>query len=244
MRLSILLAALGLCPALAGPAAAQSYDQCGRIVQGITCPLLFLDDQGALWLLDDYGSFGLDDLVRVSGTAEPGCITICNQGNGCIFGNTIGPCGPLGTAYCFCPTVAPCGNTDASAGCANTTGAGATLQASGSSSAAADDLELSAGNLLPAQPALLFVGTTSVNGGNGIVFGDGLRCAATNVVRLGTQVPDAQGGASWGPGLRAQGGWSSGDTRYFQVWYRDPAGGGACGNAFNLSHGVEVGFGA
>ena len=37
------------------------------------------------------------------------------------------------------------------------------------------------------------------------------------------------------------GGWSSGDTRYFQVWYRDPIG-GPCGSGFNLTSGVEATF--
>jgi hypothetical protein len=33
----------------------------------------------------------------------------------------------------------------------------------------------------------------------------------------------------------------TGDTRRFQVWYRDPVG-GPCGSAFNLTQGVEVSF--
>jgi hypothetical protein len=60
-------------------------------------------------------------------------------------------------------------------------------------------------------------------------------------VRLGVRVPDAQGSASWGPGLTAAGGWASGDTRYFQCWYRDPSG-SPCGALFNLTHGVETTF--
>jgi hypothetical protein len=34
----------------------------------------------------------------------------------------------------------------------------------------------------------------------------------------------------------------AGSSRYFQVWYRDPAGGGACGGSSNLSSGVAVAF--
>jgi hypothetical protein len=37
------------------------------------------------------------------------------------------------------------------------------------------------------------------------------------------------------------GGWISGDTRYFQTWYRDPSG-GPCGAGFNLTNGMELTF--
>jgi len=155
------------------------------------------------------------------------------------------PCAGPGTPFCFgdgSGSVCPCGNAGGSgAGCANSTGAGAVLDSGGSDSAGADDLTFQASALLPGQPALLFAGHNAVNGGDGIPFGDGLRCAGQNVVRLGVRVPDANGSASWGPGLGAAGGWSAGDTRYFQAWYRDPSG-GPCGAGFNLSNGVEVTF--
>ena len=95
--------------------------------------------------------------------------------------------------------------------------------------------------MLPGQPALLFVGDNAINGGDGQPFGDGLRCAGGNVVRLGVQVPDGGGDASWGPGLGGSGGWQSGDTRRFQAWYRDPVG-GPCGTGFSLTNGIEVLF--
>lgn len=239
-----LLTSLALC--LGGLAPAQTagtfdYDMCGTIVQGVTCPLLFEDTNGLLWVVDDTGPFGIGDVVRVIGTADPGCISICNQGNGCIFSNTIGACGPIATSYCFC-AIGPCGNDDPDAGCANTSGSGATLDATGSASVFADDLAFHGAGMLPGQPALLFCGDDALNGGAGFPFGDGLRCAGNNVVRLGTMTPDANGEASWGPGLAAQGGWSAGDVRRFQAWYRDPAGSGVCGSAFNLSHGSEVTF--
>jgi hypothetical protein len=149
------------------------------------------------------------------------------------------------TPYCFgdgSGGVCPCGNTGgAGEGCANSTGAGATADSGGSPSVSADDLTFSGDNLLASQPALLFSGENSINGGNGIAFGDGLRCAGTNVVRLGVQIPDGAGAASWGPGLGAMGGWIAGDIRRFQVWYRDPVG-SPCGAGFNLTNGLEVAF--
>jgi hypothetical protein len=136
----------------------------------------------------------------------------------------------------------PCANTGGSGlGCANSSGAGALLVSGGTASALSDDLTFGASGLLPNQPALLFSGLNAVNGGAGTLFGDGLRCAGGNVVRLGVRVPDANGDANWGPGLGAVGGWTAGDVRRFQAWYRDPAN-SPCGTAFNLSNGLEVSF--
>ena len=143
-------------------------------------------------------------------------------------------------AYCF-GTGCPCGNDDWLAGCTNSTGAGASLVPIGSASAAADDLAFQGRDLLSGQAALLFVANNAVNGGAGNPFGDGLRCAGGGLVRLGVRMPNAAGVADWGPGMAAAGGWTSGDTRRFQVWYRDPVG-SPCGNSFNLSHGIEVEF--
>jgi hypothetical protein len=152
----------------------------------------------------------------------------------------------LGAPFCFCDgsgALPPCGNAAGpDEGCANSTGGGARLTAFGSSSASADTLVFQAANLLPGQPALLFVGNNSLGGGNGIPFGDGLRCAGNSVVRLGVAFPDSAGAATWGPGLGVAGGWGQGDTRRFQSWYRDP-GASPCGSGFNLTHGVELTFG-
>ncbi|MCB9913534.1 MAG: hypothetical protein H6828_00125 [Planctomycetes bacterium] len=151
--------------------------------------------------------------------------------------------GPSHASYCFgdgSGTACPCGNAGAPGeGCQNSSGAGAQLAASGSGGVTQDDLVFDGAQLLPGQPALLFAGVNAVNGGNGTVFGDGLRCAGGSVVRLGVRVPNASGQATWGPGLAASGGWSAGDTRHFQGWYRDPSG-SPCGSAFNLTHGVTV----
>ncbi len=151
----------------------------------------------------------------------------------------------LGASYCSGDGTAracPCGNTGGTdEGCANSTGAGATLAAAGTASASADDLLLLADQLVPAQPALLFAGLQRVQAGNGVLFGDGLRCAGAGVKRLGVRQPDAQGAATWGPGLGALGGWSAGDIRRLQVWYRDPLA-SPCGAGFNLSNGLELSF--
>lgn len=152
-------------------------------------------------------------------------------------------CSNPGTPYCFGDAggLCPCGNTaGAGEGCANSSGAGGSLAWRGSASVGSDDLAFDASNLLPAQPALLFDGENAPGGGLGLPFGDGLRCAGFNVVRLGVAVPDSDGDASWGPGLGAIGGWSSNDTRYFQVLYRDTN--GPCASGFNATNGVEIAF--
>lgn len=240
------LLALLLLGAAAGlPASAQvPYDQCGEIVQGVTCPLIFRADDQTTWLLSDYGGLGVGDRARVRGLADPGCATFCMQG-GCIAVTTIGACAPPGSAYCFGDgggTPCPCGNAGgAREGCANSSGGGASLTAGGSASVGADDLVLAGAGLLAGQPALLFGAQNAVNGGDGVTFGDGLRCAGGGVSRLGVRAPAPGGGASWGPGLAALSGYVPGETARFQVWYRDPLG-SPCGSGFNLSHGLELTF--
>jgi len=148
--------------------------------------------------------------------------------------------GPLGTPFCF-GNGCPCGNDDATAGCANSTGSGALLTAGGTASASADNLTFTGTNLLPGQGALLFSGPNQVNGGVGLPFGDGLRCAGGGIIRLGVKMPDGTGTAVWGPALGVKGGWVAGDTVEFQGWYRDP-GTSPCSNEFNTTHGVEIVF--
>ena len=138
--------------------------------------------------------------------------------------------------------VCPCSNYGgAGEGCANSSGAGAVLVGEGTSSVIADDLDFAAQQLVPGQAALLYVGNNATGGGDGIPFGDGLRCAGGSVKRLGVRIPGSAGAATWGPSLSAMGNWSAGDTRHFQVWYRDTIG-SPCGAQFNYSSGYRVDF--
>ena len=88
---------------------------------------------------------------------------------------------------------------------------------------------------------MLFVGSHAIAGGNGIPFGDGLHCAGGTIVRLGFASAGAQGTASRGQGFGDLGGWAAGDSRVFQVWYRDPTG-GPCGTVFNTTNALQIGF--
>ena len=145
-------------------------------------------------------------------------------------------------------TLCPCGNpSDGShgdAGCANGASAGGcSLEAEGSSSVAAADLVLSGEGLVPSQPGLYFQGNNAIASGAGVTFGDGLRCAGGGVVRLQVRFSDSAGASSTSIDVASKGGVVPGDTKRYQIWYRDPNT-SICGAGFNLSNGFEVSWGA
>jgi hypothetical protein len=138
----------------------------------------------------------------------------------------------------------PCGNdndgSSGSAGCANgTSTGGAALSATGSTSIAASDLNLSVQGATPSQPCLFFQGNNAISGGSGVQFGDGLRCAGGGVIRLQVRFADVAGVAQTSIGVASVGGCVVGDLKRYQGWYRDPNL-SPCGAAFNLSNGVEL----
>ncbi|MFT7671076.1 MAG: hypothetical protein ACI8X5_003792 [Planctomycetota bacterium] len=152
--------------------------------------------------------------------------------------------GSIFTSYCFgdgSSGICPCANIGGvGEGCRNSTGGGATLSASGSDSVTTDNLLMTVSGGPPTTAALLFVGDQEVNAGLGFAFGDGLRCAGGQVTRMGVETLSV-GSGTWGPNLSAAGGWSAGDTRYFQTWYRD-VNNSPCGLEFNLSQGARIIF--
>ena len=153
-----------------------------------------------------------------------------------------------GTKYCFgdgIGTPCPCSNNGGlGEGCANDTGSGAVLTASGTASVAADNVVLTATNLTPG-PGLFFQGNNAVNSGNGNPFGDGLRCAGGNVRRLEIQFANSGNNFTTSSTISivTNGTISVGQTRRYQYWYRD-AGTSPCSSLFNLSNGYEITWGA
>jgi len=123
-------------------------------------------------------------------------------------------------------------------GAVNSTGVGATISASGSTSVGANDLELSAGPVPVAEFAVFFHGAAQ----GMIPFGNGFQCATGGIVRVWPPSPaDMLGNVTRLIDNTAPGGVgiAAGATRNFQCWYRDPAGGGM---GFNLSDGLSVTF--
>lgn len=152
--------------------------------------------------------------------------------------------GEPGTPFCACDgsgTAAPCGNVgDNGHGCGNSANTGGCeLTASGTASAASSSLVLSVEGAVPGATGLFFQGNTQQSGGAGVIFNDGLRCAAGGIVRLQIVSLDGAGAGSSSVDLSAVGGISAGDTRTYQYWYRD-ANGSPCSGGSNTSNGYEV----
>lgn len=140
----------------------------------------------------------------------------------------------------------PCGNSGVLGlgGCSNSVNAmGGMLSANGNGFVADDHFVLSATGLPPVATCLFFQGTSTINGGSGAAFGDGLRCVSGTIVRLGVKVCSA-GVATYpavGDATVSERGNipALGGQRYYQAWYRNAA--NYCTSAtFNLTNGVQV----
>jgi len=186
--------------------------------------------------LDYFGySVSLSDdtaLVGATGDGDNGS----DSGSAYVF--VVPP--PSGSAYCTCP-VGPCGNSYPGAGCANATGVGAEFTAQGRT--LPDEVNLLVAGASPGQFGIFFQGDEAVF----FQFGDGFRCAGTNLVRITVPplVTGPNGEAAFGPcfgdptissitGVVP----GSGVTKRYQFWYRDPF--GPCSTGFNLSNGYEI----
>jgi hypothetical protein len=75
----------------------QAIDECGTLVEGNGC-VLFQGAGGQYVIPVSSGDFQLGDAVRVVGTVDPSCVTICPEADGCIRGATL-----------YDPAVLPCG---------------------------------------------------------------------------------------------------------------------------------------
>lgn len=129
----------------------------------------------------------------------------------------------------------PCGNPGPPrSGCANSSGAGAVLSASGTTSTVFDDLQLAATHAIPGQVGVFFQGASLAS----LSFADGILCAGNPIVRLELVTLDNAGAASSSVPIAERGGVSPGDRRYYQLWFRDPS--GPCSSGSNLSGAVQV----
>jgi Tol biopolymer transport system component len=150
----------------------------------------------------------------------------------------------------------PCGNPPSASGrgCDNTNGTGgAVLAAGGTASLATDSLSFSTSGEMPTAPSILMQGTLQVTGG--AVFGQGVRCAGGTLARL--YVKAASNGSITAPDLLAGNPTvsvrsaalgdtiQSGQSRWYQVYYRDPTVPTGCSAAstYNTSQTVRVDWG-
>jgi len=120
----------------------------------------------------------------------------------------------------------------------NSTGVAVQIGITGTPSITLNSLHLDAAGGPPNQPGLFFHGPGTANQ----TFGEGIRCVSTPILRVETPVFFGSGGAAskhLDMTAAAQSNIQPADTRYFQIWYRDPTGGSS---GFNLSNGLEITF--
>lgn len=164
-----------------------------------------------------------------------------------ILGNYSAFCKADGTDP-LVTTPCPCGNTGtAGSGCANSTGSGALLAASGSTTP--DTLVFTVSGELPTALSIFLQGNSTVAAG--VPFGDGVRCVGGTLKRL--YVKNASGGVVSAPAPGddpvATRSANLGDVipagalRYYQVYSRDPNTtfcAAPQGSTFNISNGIKV----
>ena len=124
----------------------------------------------------------------------------------------------------------------------NSTGQACTISYQGSTSVSRNDFHLESTGGIPGQFGLFFYGSAE----NFLPFGQGYLCIGGQLFRLDPPVQcDGSGRAlrlldfTAPPANAGAGAITAGSMKYFQFWYRDPAGGGA---QFNLTDGLAVSF--
>ena len=108
-------------------------------------------------------------------------------------------CELFGTATCDCDMLGPCGNDAVGTGCLTSTGLGAFMSATGSSSVFSDDLVITVNDVPPNKSGIFFMGGSLIN----TPFGDGRRCVGSGGVgvrRFPVQNSGPGGSFSRGPG--------------------------------------------
>ena len=219
------------------------------------CPMDMNDpDPGVNWVAGQGASTGLpfDYHDLVGGNSFPAGLVedVFMPCDWLVTVNGQDPGGEPGICYCSGDvgdgTPCPCSNdNDGSvpcSGCDNGSYAsGAKLTASGNASVSNDTLVLHASHLEPSNSGLYFQANNDRS--PGVLWGDGLSCAGGALKRLQLRFADPTGSSFTTIGISAKAGnISAGDTKFYQIWYRDPAG-SPCGYEFNASNGYAIFWG-
>ncbi|MBK7876744.1 MAG: endonuclease, partial [Planctomycetes bacterium] len=163
----------------------------------------------------------------------------------CIFAGTCNASTPICAGDGTLVTPCPCGNTGGPGrGCANSVAAsGALLTTTGATNPETLVLQAS-GMPSVASVSSIFLQGDALNTA-GLVFGDGVRCVDGGLIRIGSKA--TPGGASQypevgNPSISTRGlvTWGSGQTRYYQTYYRNSAAGFCPPATFNVTNGVQV----
>lgn len=194
--------------------------------------------------LDRIEGFGLEmgaanDLTRMFALdrIELAAVVPTNPGIDLCFGDGLGtPC--------------PCGNDDVAnpgtGGCLNATGNGAVLLTNSDTSVVNENLLFDVVGANPNTFGVLVSGDNALNGGLGILGlppSDGLRCIGGSALRHGSRALNGDGANnnSWS-GIIQSGAFQSGQTRHFQLRYREDPLLGPCGFDLNTSQAVTLVF--
>ena len=148
----------------------------------------------------------------------------------------------------------PCANPGlAGRGCDNSSATGgARLDASGTPSLAADTLQFTTSGEKPSATSIVLQGSVLLP--NGVVFGQGVRCAGGSLKRLYSKTASAgsiHAPAAGDPSVSARAAAlgdsiSAGASRWYAVYYRDPVVLGGCpaASTFNLTQTLAVVWGS
>lgn len=183
-----------------------------NVVENVFVP----DPEPGAWTVEVFA-----DEVNVDAHLETGAV---DADFALVVNGTLGEVGACVDPIAYCD------------GAPNSVGNGAVFSTLGSTSVAANDLSLHVEEMPANQAGLFFYGPeTQV-----LPLGEGTMCVGGSFKRLPAVFANAAGVLDFTldlGNLPAGGQIQSGDTTYFQLWYRDPAGGGS---GFNFSNGRQI----